>query len=371
MRNPVESISALMDYLPDATLVVDREARVVLANEQACEMFGYAADELIGQPIEQLVPDSVADRHRAHRDAFITRPSHRPMGEGLELHGQRSDGELFPVGISLSKVGDGDELFVLCSARDLTVPRRLERRLWSTQRLEAIGRLAGGVAHEFNNLLSIIQSYAAFLSEKFDDDEQAVHDLDAIMHAAGRAAELTAHLLAFGRGQFQALQTIDVNERIRAFESVVEPTLPGSITLVMNLDPDVAAIEVDPGQFEQVLLNLVLNAQDAMSDGGTLTISTRNTTIERSAETFGGGVLPSGEWVVVSVVDEGSGMDAETASRAFEPFFSTRDRGDASGLGLSTAFGIVSQSHGHIWVETEPGKGATFHVAFPPTELHD
>jgi two-component system cell cycle sensor histidine kinase/response regulator CckA len=494
---------ALLESAPDAILLVDAEGAIGLANRRTVELFGYDPGELVGRPVEVLVPERLRSRHVAHRAGFMREPRSREMGARPELFGLRKDGTEFPVEISLSptRIGrndvvitivrdvserraaeaerlelareqaahaeaeaargrleavlghvdaivweadverrhfhfvseraadmlgyplarwleegdfwrslvDPDDLALaeLCfreaiargedhtleyRARhaeggtiwlrdrvrlirrpdgrtelagvivDITGFRDLEERLLHSQKLEAVGQLAAGVAHDFNNLLVVIRGYAELLLTR-THDEASLAQLREITRAAERAGDLTAQLLAFGRRAPSVRETVDVNGLLRGLEPMLRRLIDEDIALTIDASAAVDAVRADPGQLEQVLVNLVINARDAMPFGGEIRIASSMEDVDvHSAAELG---LEPGRYVVTAVSDSGSGMTAETKARIFEPFFTTKEQGQGTGLGLATVYGIVEQAGGTIAVDTELGKGSTLFVYLP------
>ncbi len=236
---------------------------------------------------------------------------------------------------------------------DITEHKRLEEQLRQSQKLEAIGQLAGGIAHDFNNMLTAIGGYADLLALSFDEGDARADDVEQIQKASAHAGALTRQLLSFSRKQVLQPQLLDVNDVVRELEAMLTRTIGGEIELTTSLTPELPPIEADPDQLAQVVLNISLNGRDAMPDGGVLTITTGLVEIDD---------LPH---VTVEIADSGSGMDEETRSRAFEPFFTTKAMGKGTGLGLATAYGVISQSGGRIDIESSPGRGSTFRVLLP------
>ena len=270
--------------------------------------------------------------------------------------------------------GRTDELGQLATsfnrmAEQIDDARKLEAQMRQSQRLEAVGQLAGGVAHDFNNLLTVIKAHATFALEDLGVTHPQAADVQTIHDAAERAASLTRHLLAFSRRQLLEPRVLDLNELITQFERMVRRVIPVDIGIVLKLADDLAATAADPGQLEQVLMNLVVNARDAMPDGGTIVIETMNVELDANsiARHAPADVVPGG-YVELVVSDCGVGMDEATQARIFEPFFTTKEKGKGTGLGLSTAYGIVKQSGGYIWVYSELGKGTTVRVYLPRVE---
>ena len=489
------SFEAFVDAIPDAVAIVDERGRIVLVNAQTEELFGYAATELTGQPIEILIPERFRQNHPHHRKSFEQNPRARPMGTGLDLFGLRKNRTEFPVEISLSplktrtssmviaairdvterkereealwklnrrleaekayrslvehapygiyraeveddhflavnpalmhmlgyehehellrlsigddvyrdpadriahleltrqqrhfqgvevewKRKDGSPLFVRLSGRrgseesgpeymdvvaeDVTQRRKLEEQFQKAQRLEAVARLAGGVAHDFNNLLGVITGYAYMLLT--DNPAGPTRErIDGILQAAGSAASLTRDLLAVSRSQVMQPTVLDLNTVVKETEKILLRVLGEDIRLRIELEPQLGRVKLDRTQIEQVLLNLVINARDAMPAGGEIRIQTGNAHLDDIYSKAHAGVQP-GEYVVLGVVDTGKGMDQSTQARVFEPFFTTKSPDKGTGLGLASVYGIVHQSGGHIWLYSEPGIGTTFKIYFP------
>ena len=362
---------AVLDASPNAVVAVDPTGRITYANAQAEQSFGYPHEELIGRQLEMLLPERAADRHVAQRDRLFARPRSRALGIGLDLVGRRKDGTEFPVEISLTPVEMEDGLHVFATVVDITARRAVEGQLLQVQKLESIGRLAGGIAHDFNNVLFAIKGYAELLLEdlgparleKWDPDE-ARRSVEAIATAASRAASLTAQLLAFSRRQVVHPEVLEVDAAVASIEPMLRPLLGAQVDLVIRPTPGTGRIHADHSQLDQILVNLAINARDAMPDGGRITVETGNADLDESYAMTHRDVVP-GPYVYVSVADTGSGMDADTREHIFEPFFTTKEQGRGTGLGLATIYGIVRQAGGHIWLYSEPGMGSRFKLYFP------
>ncbi len=381
-------IVGLLEAAPDAIVAIDAGGRIVLANAQTTRLLGYPRDELIGQPVEILVPEELRDRHVGFRTRYVDDPVNRPMGfGGQQLMAQRKDGTRFPADISLSSMEADEGLLITAAIRDSTErlavqaehdrlkavaeEERLARRLQQAQRLESLGQLAGGVAHDFNNLLAVIVNYAAFVAEEVanaaesDPDRWSpvARDMEQIQRAADRGITLTHQLLAFGRREVARPRLISLNQVINEVHRMLGRSLGEHVELRTLLGEDLWPVKADPAQFEQVLVNLAVNARDAMPGGGSITFSTDNVHIADATAS-----LPAGRYVRVRVADTGAGMPPDVVARAFEPFFTTKPKGEGTGLGLATVYGIVTESGGDVQISSEPGLGTCFILLLPATE---
>jgi PAS domain S-box-containing protein len=381
----------LLEAAPDAIVGVTPDGRITLVNAQAERLFGYHREELLGQPIEILVPDRVCGVHPAHRTSYFSQPQPRPMGAGMQLAARRKDGTEFPAEISLSALDTEDGPMVSAAIRDVTDRleaqaererlkttadrERLEAQLHQSQRLESLGQLAGGVAHDFNNLLAVMLNYTSFIAEEItqaaDQDsgrwQQVGHDIAQVQRAGERATELTHQLLAFGRREVVRPQVLNLNTVVTEIEALLRRTLGEHIQLHTALAGDLWPILADPGQLEQVLVNLAVNARDAMPDGGTLSIHTTNHAIDETDITRHPGLRP-GPHVKLRVADTGTGIPPEIAERVFEPFFTTKPKGEGTGLGLATVYGIITQAGGHAELTSAPAAGTAFTIFLPATD---
>jgi PAS domain S-box-containing protein len=497
--------SDLLETLPDAIVAVDREGTIVQVNSQAQDLFGYNRDELIGQKVEILVPESYRHKHHHHRENFAEAPKMRRMGADLDLYGRRRNGSEFPVEISLSPVStekgafvlsvirdisdrkriaeelrraneelhrrtaeqlgeyrtrlasiidssedailskdlsgvitswnrgaehmygyapeevvgkhislltpadrpdeiseilnkiargestehyesvrltkDGRHLNVSISvsplrdatgeiigasaiARDITAQKRAEGQLRQSQKMEAIGRLAGGVAHDFNNILGIINACTEFLRDRIDPAAAPWLYVENIKKATERGSSLTKQLMAFSRTSAIQPRVLDLNERLKDISKLLRPLMGDDVEILIASKSPTAVVEADPGQLDQIVVNLAVNARDAMPHGGKFILETGAV---RFDEAFADQhqIMGAGKYVLLAVSDTGTGMDETTISRIFEPFFTTKEVGKGTGLGLATVYGIVKQSAGHILVYSEPGHGTTFKIYLP------
>jgi PAS domain S-box-containing protein len=485
MAVTADNLLVVLEASPDAMLAVDGTGRITLVNSQTEALFGYDPGELLGQPVETLVPERHRHVHVEHRTRYAATTVTRPMGVGLELAGQRSDGSEFPAEISLSAIdtdagrlvlaavrdvtdrrqaaivgstsdaimsttidgtitswnpgaerlygylaadalggqmamllppallaeeqavlrrvasgeslheyesvrvrADGTEVHVACTtapirdrsgavtgassiARDISERKHasaerhaLEERLRRAERLESLGQLAGGIAHDFNNLLGVILNYATFVAEEVADRPAAQADLDKIRAAAERAAALTHQLLLFGRQETAPLAILDLNSVVTEIESLLSRTIGEHVELSVRAATEVIPVNANRGQVEQVLVNLAVNARDAMPDGGRLTIETSIVDVDDSFARLHPD-LKVGRYAQLSVSDTGTGMPPDVLERVFEPFFTTKSRGHGTGLGLATVYGITAAAGGTVSIYSEPGLGTTVRVYLP------
>jgi len=386
-----ERLIWLLDAAPDAMVAADSEGRIVWVNARAEQDFGYARTELLGASVETLVPVHARHAHRDRRSHYLADPRDRPMGAGLDLAARRKDGSEFPAEISLATINTDEGLLVCAAIRDVSdriearaererlradaERERLEGHVQRAQRLESLGELAGGVAHDFNNLLAAIINFASFAGEEVSlaastpGGERWVavlRDIEQVTRAAKRASQLTHQLLAFARREVVQPRVLNLNSVVAETEQLLRHTIGEHVDLATDLDPDLWPILVDPGGIEQVLVNLAVNARDAMLTGGMLRIDTGNVIADDDYALAHPGLAP-GRYVRLRVSDSGTGMDTETQQHAFEPFFSTKAKGEGTGLGLATVYGIIRQAGGRSTLYSEPGIGTTFSALLPAT----
>jgi PAS domain S-box-containing protein len=380
-----QSFRGLFDSSPDATITLAGNGTIVMANEQADRMFGYQAGELAGRPAEILIPSAAVGRAAD----YLAELGPRPV-TGIETSAVSKDGQEFPIEITISSLPAESGMAASVCIRDLTERlavqaeqerlraeaerERYARRLQQSERLESLGQLVGGVAHDFNNLLNVIVGYTEFVAEEVtslaaDDErlEAACADIEQVRGAAQRAISLTRQLLIFARRDVVHPEVLDVNDVISGVEPLLRRTIGEHIELVVSRAPDLRAVKADAGQLEQVLVNLAVNARDAMPGGGKLTIDTGNVDADE-AYTASRPELKQGRYVRLRVSDTGTGMDREVLERVFEPFFSTKPKGSGTGLGLATVYGIVTRAGGHAQVYSEPGLGTTVSALLPVTD---
>ena len=357
--------SAALNAAADAMFITDRDGTIEWINAAFTDLHGYNEEEALGKNPRELVKSDVHDQE-SYKDLWDTILAGR-VWHG-ELTNRGKDGSLCPVAVTITPVKDarGEPTHFIAINRDLTEERRLEAQFRQAQKMESVGQLAGGIAHDFNNLLTVINGMSGLILEQVGPDNPVHADAKEI-HAAGeRAATLTRQLLAFSRQQILAPQVMTLGAVVAGMEGLLRRLLGEDINLTIVPAPDEGGVKADPGQIEQVIANLAVNARDAMPQGGRLTIETQNVTIdEHNPRQHGPAVLPGGPYVSLVVSDSGIGMDEATRARVFEPFFTTKGPGKGTGLGLATVYGIVKQSHGFIWVYSEVGQGTRVEVCLP------
>jgi two-component system cell cycle sensor histidine kinase/response regulator CckA len=343
----------------------DQEGRLRDANPALVAMLGYqSAAELVALDPEKdvfLRPDELA--------RLLKESKSKGRVDNFEAKWKRKDGTIFTVRLS-GRAVSGDEMakdFLELIAEDVTDKRVLEDQFRQAQKMEAVGRLAGGVAHDFNNLLMVISGYTEVLLDKLDETNPLHTKVEAIQQATDRATTLTRQLLAFSRKQLLELKVVDVNAIVQDMERLLRPLIGENIDLSTRLEPNVGRTRADAGQLEQVIMNLVVNAKDAMPAGGKITIQTANAELDDSYRREHTYIQP-GPYILLVVSDTGCGMDKETQARIFEPFFTTKEKGKGTGLGLSTVYGIIKQSGGYVFAQSEVGHGTTFRIYLPRVE---
>src|ERR1700730_7887968 len=336
-------------------IAIVRGGVILEVNHALLAIFGYDAAELIGRELSDLLPEGGT----------------APAGVPREGSGWKRDGSAVDVEIAAKNyVFQGEDVTVVAirdiarRTRDEAENQMLQRQLLHAQKMEAIGRLSAGVAHDFNNCLLAVFGYGDLLLERYGDDPFLQRNLGGIKEAAQKAASLTRQLLAFARRQPMETQVVDLNGVIKGVEKMLRRLLGDDVSLATELHPGVRRVKIDPGQLEQVVVNLGVNARQAMPSGGRLVIRTAPVEVAAGNPAPHADV-PEGSWILMTVTDTGVGMDAATMARIFEPFFSTK--GEGTGLGLATAYGIVRQSGGHVFVDSAPGEGSRFSIYLPVT----
>ncbi|MDZ4853294.1 MAG: ATP-binding protein [Nitrospirota bacterium] len=352
----------LYDGAPTGYLTVNSRGQILEANLPACTLLGVTRQHLIGTPLIAYISDGDQAEYIRHIRALL-RSLNR---QSCDLDLIRPDGAALSVRFESVAIHNppGEETLVRTALIDITMHKQLEVQFRQVQKIEAVGRLAAGVAHDFNNLLTVINGYSQLLIDQLAPEDHRYALVAETLQAGERAAELTKQLLAFSRKQIFIPQPLNLNDSLRAISSMLRRLLDDRIVLTMDLAPDLWPIYGDRGQLDQVTMNLVVNAHDAMPHGGTVTITTRNVSVTpERPDPYG--VMPQNDYVNVSVRDNGQGMSLDTLSHLYEPFFTTKEVGHGTGLGLSTVYGIIKQSHGYIFVESKLGHGSTFDCYYP------
>jgi len=357
-------LAAIVDSSQDAIIGKNLDGIVTHWNRGAERIYGYRAQEMIGKNIAELAPED--------RKGEITQILERIRRGESVVHFESirvaKNGRQLNVSISVSPIRNaGDEIIGASTiARDITDQKRAESQLRQAQKMEAIGRLAGGIAHDFNNILGIITACTELLRDRIAADEPQQF-VDTIRKAADRGASLTRQLLAFSRKRSAQPQVLDLNELLREVNKLLRPLMGDDVEIRIVPGAEQALVEADPSQLDQIVLNLAVNARDAMPQGGKLIVETGAVDFDETFARMHGPMTP-GKYVLLSVSDTGSGMDESTVARIFEPFFTTKETGKGTGLGLAVVYGIVKQSGGHIRVYSEPGRGTTFKIYLPSAE---
>jgi len=368
VRASEAQLRAILHSALDAHITMDKAGTITSWNPQAEAIFGWSAPEVLGKRLSDvIVPTAHREAHGRGVARFLTTGEGPILNRRLELTALRRDGDEFPVELAVTPIRVGDAWSFSAFLRDITERKQLQQQLIQSQKMEAVGRLAGGIAHDFNNLLTAIFGYTDLLTEELPEGSQARKDVAEIRKAGERAASLTRQLLAFSRQQVLQPIVLSVNALVADVETMLRRLIGADVELRTTLAPDAGNVRADPGQLEQVILNLAVNARDAMPTGGKLTIETQNVELGEMYAEARQPVVP-GAYVMLAVSDTGVGMDAKTQARIFEPFFTTKEAGKGTGLGLATVYGIVKQSGGYIWTYSEPGHGATFKVYLPQVE---
>jgi len=365
LQDSQERLQSIISSAMDAIITVNDNQRVVVFNHAAEEIFRCLASDAVGQPLDKFIPARFREAHRQHVQEFgRTGASGRSMYSPGTLWGVRSGGEEFPIEATISKTTTANEKLYTVILRDISVRKRAEDELRQSQKMEALGQLAGGIAHEFNNFLSIILGYSDLLETEAGENETLRRECAEIKNATQKAASLTRQLLAFSRKQVVEPRALDLNAAIWETHKLLRRLIPANVDIIPVLQSDLGKVQGDPAQIQQILINLAINARDAMPQGGKVTIETSEVELDQEFASHHPEVQP-GKYVMLSVNDTGQGMDADTASHIFEPFFTTKAQGKGTGLGLSTIYGIVKQSGGYITVASVLGRGTTFRVYLP------
>ncbi|MFZ3330092.1 MAG: ATP-binding protein, partial [Candidatus Acidiferrales bacterium] len=360
IRESEARLRVLVEQLPAVLWTVGKDLRFTSALGAGLARLGLKPNQIVGV--------SLMDYFETNDQTFLPIAAHRraTKGEPVTFHVEWKGGS-YTCHVEPLRTAEGELQGAICMALDITDRKQLEEQLRQAQKMEAVGRLAGGIAHDFNNLLMVIQGYADLLTERLAEGDPLRRNAEQIQTASQRATSLTRQLLAFSRKQMLAPKVLNVQSVVVDMEKILRRLIGEDIQLETSSVPDLGLIKADRSQIEQVIMNLAVNARDAMPEGGRLTIETANVELDKAAA-HPPAVLSPGKYVMLAVTDNGCGMDAETQAHIFEPFFTTKEKGKGTGLGLATVYGIVKQSGGYVWVYTEPGRGTSFKVYLPRIE---
>ncbi len=364
LRESSERTRAVVETAVDGVILIDAFGNILMFNPACQRLFGYKAREVIGQNVRMLMPQPYRDEHDGYIANYRKTGEAKIIGVGREVTGLKKDGSIFPMDLSVGEAKQEGESIFVGVIHDLSSRKRTEEQLAQAQKMETVGQLSGGIAHDFNNLLTVILGNADALALRLKARDDLRHLADNIADAAERGAQLTQRLLAFSRRQILQPSAIDCNALVENMQVLLRRTLREDIDLRVRVAPEPVLALADGAQLEAAVLNLSLNAQDAMPAGGALTLTTE--VIELDADSLGPGTdVRAGPYVSVSVTDDGTGMDADTLARAFEPFFTTKEVGKGSGLGLSMVYGFAKQSNGHVTIYSEIGLGTSVRLYLP------
>jgi PAS domain S-box-containing protein len=358
LRQSEQRFRALVENSEDSIQLATARGTLLYVSPSTERFYDRPSDEIVGRNVFELVHPDDRERLTEQWQRCLDHPRTAIRGEFRLPRADR-----FIETVRVNHLDDPGLKAVVTISREITERRRLETRVHQTQRLEAIGRLAGGIAHDFNNILSAIHGFGSIVHGELPERDPLRADVQEILKAVERAANLTRQLLAFGRRQVLQPKVIDVAVYVRDLERMLRRIVGEDVEIALRMDDAAVTAKADPSQLEQVLINLVVNARDAMPTGGRITIEAGNVTVGDG--TGENAELPPGPYAVLTVSDTGIGMSKKVQDHIFEPFFTTKESGQGSGLGLSTVFGIVKQSGGHIFVDSDPGNGSTFKIYFP------
>ena len=363
------SFQAIMEATVDAIIIIDSSGEIQLINRATEKLFLYKSEELFNNNVSMLMPDPFRSEHDSYIKNYLKSGNPKIIGIGRQVTGQRKDGTTFPMHLSVGEFQKNENQFFVGIIHDLTERKQVEEALQHAQKMESMGQLTGGIAHDFNNLLTIIIGNLELLDMKLDDNKHK-ELLTEAQEAADLGARLIERLLAFSRkGQLEPT-IVNANELIVDLTELLHRTLGEHVDVSTVLDNNLWKISADPTQLESAIVNLSVNARDAMPDGGQLILETRNTTLDSTIQGLEAEVIP-GDYVQLSVTDTGTGMPKSVKVQALEPFFTTKETGRGTGLGLSMVYGFMKQSEGFITIYSEESVGTTINLYFPRAEKHE
>ncbi len=360
-------LHSILDNMVDAVITIDEEG-IVLSFNRAAEMtFGYTENEIVGHNINKIIPDPQAELHQNYLQHYLKTGESHVLDHGREVKAQRKNKEIFPIHISISELPDtlNNKKCFIGTCRDITKSKQQEEQLRISQKMDALGKLTGGIAHDYNNMLGVIIGYADLLVSTLADQPENKNYADKITHAARRGVKLTSKLMSFSRVKQNEAITLDINNLLLSQKSMLEKTLTVRIKLTFDLCPDIWPIKVDYGDLEDAILNICINAMHAIELNGQLSIQTKNITLEQ--EDANSLKLQPGDYTLMNIMDTGQGMSEEVISKIFDPFYSTKGE-KGNGLGLTQVYGFMQRSHGLIKAYSQPGHGTHFALYFPRVE---
>jgi PAS domain S-box-containing protein len=360
-----EMLQALLDAAISPIITVDTFGIIQNLNNATQLLFGYTQDELIGSNIKMLMPEPFRSNHDGYMQHYLSTGIAKIIGRGRDVHGQRKDGTIFPMHLEIGKFELRNSIFFVGIIRDITAEHQQQKAIEKAQRMEAVGQLTGGMAHDFNNLLAVISGNLEMLQMRLADSRQLAL-ANQIVEATDMGKRLTQRLLTFARRGHLEPQIINVNDQVRSLAELLRRTLGEQVTLTTRLSPDLWHTLADPSMIENAIINLAINARDAMPSGGNLFLETNNISIQTGSSMLAAD-LALGEYVCLCLTDAGVGMSQEALQRAFEPFFTTKG-GQGTGLGLSTVYGQVKQSGGNVTICSQIGQGTSVSIYLPRSE---
>ncbi|MFT5488500.1 MAG: PAS domain S-box-containing protein [Paracoccaceae bacterium] len=355
---------SLMDNCVDAMIIIDETGAILDFNPAAEKIFQFETTEVLGKNVSILMPEPYHSAHDGYLRNYMTTGEAKIIGIGREVKGRRKDETTFPMELSVGEMPDGGTRNFVGIIRDITRRRTIETQLLQASKMEAIGQLTGGIAHDFNNLLAILTMDLEMLSDLTEDDAESAELVTEALDVTRTGADLTQRLLAFSRRQTLVPTATNINEMVLSITGLLRRTLGAGIRIDTSGPQNLWPVMIDRGQLENTLINLAINARDAMPDGGKLAITCENLTLEEADEPAFD-QMPAGEYVRLTFTDTGVGMPAEVVQRAFEPFFTTKEGRHGTGLGLSMVYGFVKQSGGNVTIYSAEGSGTTINLCFP------
>lgn len=354
----------VLETAAQGIILINMHGQITMVNTKTEQLFGYDRDELVESSLEVLIPSAYKDIHIHHRNTYLSQPENRVMAPGKDLYGRRKDGSEFPIEVHLTSMEMYDGLNVVAFVTDISAEKELQNKIRRMEKLEAIGQLAGGIAHDFNNVLAGVIGLTELGIRKLPPDSEAIRNFKMVIDKAQGAADLVKQLLAFSRQQVLSPKPLNLNFIIQKNHKLLQRYLGEDISLSLTLDPKLQHIEADPSALDQIITNICINARDAMPDGGDLKIRTENISIA-DEDISVGKLTPQMDFIKLTIEDNGIGMRQEVQKHIFEPFYSTKEFGQGTGLGLATVYGLVEQHGGATQFKSIPGEGTSFFIFFP------